>query len=52
MFAMANNHVVKHFNFEELTSPDEVAGNADIRLRGRWLAAGVIMLCEVPIYVQ
>ena len=49
---MANDHVVEHFDLEELTGPDEFAGDADIRLGWRRIATWVIVLCEVRDYVM
>ena len=51
MTSPATDDVVEHFNFQELPGADEVAGNPDVRLRGGWLAAGMVVLCAVPIYV-
>ena len=43
MFAMPHDHVVKNIYFEELTGADEVASDADVRLRRTWLPAGVVV---------
>ncbi len=40
---MTNDHVVEHFDLEELTGPDEFAGDADIRLGWRRIATWVIV---------
>ena len=40
---MANDHVVEDFDLEELTSPDEFAGDPNVRLGWRRIAAGVIV---------
>ncbi len=43
MFAMPHDHVVKNLDLEELAGTDEVASDADIRLRRRGLPAGMVV---------
>jgi len=51
-FGEADDDVVQHLDFEELAGADQVARDLDVRLRRGRVAAGMIVLCEVPIYVQ
>jgi len=44
--------VVEHLDLEQLTGADEVAGNLDVGLGRRRVAAGVIVLCGARSYVQ
>ena len=40
---VSDNHVIKEFDFDELPGPNEIAGNFDIGLRRRGVAARMIM---------
>lgn len=44
--------MVEDFDAEELPGADEVARDLDVRLTGSRIPTGMIMLCEVRIYVQ
>ena len=39
----SHNDVIEHFDFEELSGPDETAGHFNVRFRRLWLAAWVIV---------
>ena len=42
MFAgAADDDVIEQFHFEQLSGPDEIARGANVRLAGRWVAAGM-----------
>lgn len=43
MFAMPHDHMVKNLDLEELAGADEIAGDADVRLGRRGLAAGMVV---------
>lgn len=48
----ADDDVIEQFHLEQLSGPDEIARGADVRLAGRWVAAGMAVLCGAPSYVQ
>lgn len=52
MVGLADNYMVEHFHFEKLPGADEVAGEFNIRLGRRRVAARVVVLCGAPVYVQ
>ncbi len=47
-----NDYVIKDVDFEQLAGADKVAGYLDVALRGRGIAARMVMLCDAPSYVQ
>jgi hypothetical protein len=52
MIRIADDHVVKHLDFQELTRADKIAGNFDISLRRLRLSRRMVVLCDAPSYVQ
>jgi len=40
---VADDHMVEHFDFEELTHPDEVSGHFDVCFGWLWFTTGVIV---------
>ena len=48
----AKNDVIHDLDLEELTGPDQVPRHFDVLLAGRGIAAGMVMLCDAPMYVQ
>ena len=52
MFAMSHDHVVKYLELEKLSGADQVAGDADVRLRRRRIATGMVVLWEAGVYVR
>jgi len=49
---IANDNVVEDFDFEKLTSPDEVTGDFDVGFGWCRLTARMIVLCEASVYVE
>lgn len=52
MFGRAHDDVVKQLDFHELSRSRHVARYPDVGFAGRWVAAGMVMLCEAPVYVE
>jgi hypothetical protein len=52
MVGISHDDVIENFDFQELTSSNEVTGDFDVSFGRSWLAARMIVLCEAPSYVQ
>ncbi len=52
MVGIANDNVVEDFDLEKLSRSNEVTSDFDVRFGRSWLAARMIVLCEVTSYVQ
>ena len=52
MVRTPDDYVVENFDFEKLASSNEVAGDLDVRFRRTRITAGMVVLCEAPVYVQ
>ena len=48
----AEDHVVEHFDLEQLPGADQVARHFDVGFRWRRIAAGMVVLCAARTYVQ
>jgi len=49
--ALTQDEVIKDFNLQELPRADEVPRHSDVGLGRTGITAGMVMLCEAPVYV-
>ena len=52
MLTIPDNHMVNHVDLHELSCPYEIVGHFDVGLGRLRFATWMIVLCDVPSYVQ
>ena len=52
MVLIADDDMVNQFEFQKLTRPNQITSHFDVGFRGRGFPAGMVVLCDAPVYVQ
>ena len=52
MAGVSHDEMVNDFNFQKLPGADQITGDLDVRLAWSGVAAGMVVLCNAPSYVQ